>query len=114
MDDEAVMKYIISTHNDKPISTDGIYHRHNSRQSKQRYNIGDEVWTAFCKNGVVETVKCRITDFEVNQYGSHRFIKYGLIAITENTSGCEISEYEIPDKYYEEYLFPTKEELLKS
>lgn len=76
---------------------------------KPRYKIGNEVWTAICKNGEVEVVKCRITDFEINQYGSHIFIKYSLIAITENTS-----EYEIPDKYYEEYLFPTKEELLKS
>lgn len=74
-----------------------------------KYNIGDEVWTAFCKNGEVEAVKCRITGVEINQYGSRIFIKYSLIAITENTS-----EYEIPDKYYEEYLFPTKEELLKS
>lgn len=74
-----------------------------------KFNIGQEVWTAFCKNGVVRVIKCRITDFEINQYGSHRFIRYGLIAITEKTSG-----YEIPDKYYEEYLFPTKEELLKS
>lgn len=79
-----------------------------------KYNISDEVWTAFCKNGVVGVVKCRITDFEIKQYESRRFIKYGLIAIAENTCEYGTAEYEIPDKYYEEYLFPTKEELLKS
>ena len=79
-----------------------------------KYNIGDEVWTVFCKNGVAGIIKCRITDFEIRQYSSRTFIKYSLIAIAENTCEYDTAEYDIPDKYYEEYLFPTKEELLKS
>lgn len=79
-----------------------------------KYNVGQGVWVIFCKDGVAGIVKCRIKDIEIRQFESHAFIKYGLIVITEDQSEYIISEYEIPDKYYEEYVFPTKEELLKS
>lgn len=79
-----------------------------------RYNIGQEVWTVFCKNGVAGIVKCRVTDIEIKQFESRAIIKYGLEGITEAQSEYVVTEYEIPDKYYEEYVFPSKEELLKS
>ena len=79
-----------------------------------KYNIGQEVWIVFCKNGVAGAVKCLVTDIEIKQFKSRAIIKYGLIVITEDPCEYVIAEYEIPDKYYEEYIFPTKEELLKS
>lgn len=79
-----------------------------------KYNVGQEAWIVFCKNGVAGTVKCRITDIKIRQFESRAIIKYGLKVIAEDQSEYVISEYEIPDKYYEECVFPTKEELLKS
>jgi hypothetical protein len=79
-----------------------------------KYNVGQEVWVIFCENGVAGIAKCRIKDIEIRQFESRAFIKYGLIVTTEDQSEYIISEYEIPDKYYEEYVFPSKEELLKS
>lgn len=78
-----------------------------------KYNIGQEVWIVFCKNGVAGAVKCLVTDIEIKQFESRAIIKYGLRGITEAQSEYVVAEYEIPDKYYEEYVFPTKE-LLKS
>jgi hypothetical protein len=77
-----------------------------------KYNVGQEVWTVFCENGVAGIIKCSVTDIEIKQFKSRAFIKYSLKAITEVQS--DVVECEIPDKYYEEYVFPTKEELLKS
>ena len=81
---------------------------------KTKYNIGQEVYIVFCENGVTGVVKCRITDIEIRQFESRAIIKYGLEGITEAQSEYVVAEYDIPDKYYEEYVFPTKEELLKS
>lgn len=77
-----------------------------------KYNVGQEVWIVFCNNGVAGIVKCSVTDIEIKQFKSRAIIKYSLDAITEVQS--DVVKYEIPDKYYEDYVFPTKEELLKS
>lgn len=79
-----------------------------------KYNIGQEVWIIFCKNGVAGAVKCLVTDIKIKHYKSRTFTSYGLITTTENTNECLVAEYEIPDRYNEEFIFPTKEELLKS
>lgn len=79
-----------------------------------KYNIGQEVWIVFCENGVAGAVKCLVTDIEIKQFKSRAIIKYGLEVITEAQSEYVVAEYEIPDKYHEEFIFPTKEELLKS
>lgn len=79
-----------------------------------KYNIGQEVWIVFCENGVAGAVKCLVKDIEIKQFESRAIIKYGLRGITEAQSEYIIAEYEIPDKYFEEYVYPSKEELLKS
>jgi hypothetical protein len=84
-----------------------------------KYNIGQEVWIIFCDNGVAGIIECRVKGIEVKTCGGRRHdIRYRLKHIT-TTELSEIediiyNEYEIPTAYREDFVFPTKEELLKS
>ena len=63
-----------------------------------KYNIGDEVW--FIEEG--EPIKDEILSIEINIYKDSIFVEY-LFANDSYPYGLN-----------ESYLFPTKEELLKS
>lgn len=84
-----------------------------------KYNIGQEVWIIFCDNGVAGIMECRVKGIEVKTCGGRKHdIRYRLTNIT-TTELSEIediiyNEYEIPTAYREDFVFPTKEELLKS
>ena len=64
-----------------------------------KYNIGDEVW--FMNEG--EPTSEKIVRIDVEQYEQKQFIEYTVIL-------CDV----ILTSFYEEEVFPTKEELLKS
>lgn len=64
-----------------------------------KYNIGDEVW--FMNEG--EPTSEKIVRIDVEQYEQKQYIEYTVIL-------CDV----ILTSFYEEEIFPTKEELLKS
>ena len=64
-----------------------------------KYNIGDKVW--FMNEG--EPTSEKIVRIDVEQYEQKQFVEYTVIL-------CDV----ILTSFYEEEIFPTKEELLKS
>lgn len=64
-----------------------------------KYNIGDEVW--FMNEG--EPTSEKIVRIDVEQYERKQFVEYTVV----------LSDV-ILTSFYEQELFPTKEELLKS
>ena len=66
---------------------------------KTKYNIGDKVW--FMNEG--EPTSERIVRIDVEQYERKQFVEYTVV----------LSDV-ILTSFYEQEVFPTKEELLKS
>lgn len=64
-----------------------------------KYNIGDEVW--FMNEG--EPTSEKIVRIDVEQYERKQFVEYTMV----------LSDV-ILTSFYEQEVFPTKEELLKS
>ena len=64
-----------------------------------KYNIGDEVW--FMNEG--EPTSERIVTIDIEQYERKQFVEYTAV----------LSDV-ILTSFYEQEVFPTKEELLKS
>lgn len=64
-----------------------------------KYNIGDEVW--FMNEGKPTSEK--IVRIDIERYECKQFIEYTVIL-------CDV----ILTSFYEEEVFPSKEELLKS
>ena len=64
-----------------------------------KYNIGDEVW--FMNDG--EPTSERIVRIDVERYEQKQYVEYTVV----------LSDV-ILTSFYEQELFPTKEELLKS
>ena len=80
-----------------------------------KYNIGDEVWVVFSGNGVYGCAKCRVIDIEVKVLSDKPMITYRLVVPSEmDDTNLVHSEYLLPERYKERFVFPTKEELLKS
>lgn len=81
---------------------------------RTKYNIGDKVWIIYAKNGVFGCLQCRISDIEIKTTEKRTRITYGLTVPQEDCDDIIRCEYEIEDRYEERFVFPTKEELLKS
>ena len=64
-----------------------------------KYNLGDEVW--FMNEG--EPISEKIVRIDVEQYERKQFVQYTVV----------LSDV-ILTTFYEQEVFPTKEELLKS
>ena len=79
-----------------------------------KYNIGQEAWVIYAKNGVFGCLQCRISDIETKTTEKRTRITYGLTVPQENCDDIIRCEFEIPDRFEERFVFPTKEELLKS
>lgn len=66
-----------------------------------KYNIGDEVWGEWYR----EIVKFKVKGISIIVVGMQPSILYDLVDTQDCTNEADMTE---------EYLFPTKEELLKS
>ena len=64
-----------------------------------KFNIGDEVW--FMNEG--EPISEKIVRIDVEQYERKQFVEYTVVL-----GDCILTTF------YEQEIFPTKEELLKS
>lgn len=79
---------------------------------KTKYNIGDEVWAIY----EYQVLKFRIAEIRIKTNGKKTFVEYLLVYSPVEISEDDIlsADIEIKDIIPERYLFPTKEELLKS
>lgn len=65
-------------------------------------------------DGVFGCLQCRISDIETKTTEKRTRITYGLTVPPEDCDDIIRCEFEIPDRFEERFIFPTKEELLKS